>query len=69
VKLIGKNGNILVGDKESTAVIVKPILEKKYGSVVVFDNKDLQKWIKRLRIESTDDGRISFSSWDHWSGE
>lgn len=63
MRLIGKHGEITTGHTESTAVVTNSILEKKYGSVVVFDNSELTKWIKRLKIQGTDDGSIKFGEW------
>lgn len=58
MKLIGKYGEINVGEKESTAVVTNPVLEQRYGSVVTFSNEKLTEWVKRLKIHSTEDGRI-----------
>jgi hypothetical protein len=62
--LVGRHGEIKVNDDTCTAVITNPILEKKYGSIKVFPTSELSKWIKRLKIESTDNGQIKFGSWD-----
>jgi hypothetical protein len=63
VTLIGKHGEITVKGTECTAVITNAILEKRYGSVVVFSIDDLAKWMKILKINRTADGRIRLSSW------
>jgi hypothetical protein len=63
VRLVGKYGEVIVNENECTAVIVSPLLEKKYGSVVQFDVEDLPTWIKRLKIVGTADGNIRLSTW------
>ena len=63
MKLVGKNGTIVVGEKDCTALISNGILEKKYGKVVQFNSEDLSKWIQRLKIYSNEDGSIKLGSW------
>ena len=61
--LIGKYGQIQVKDDQCVAVVTNKILEKKYGSTVTFGTEDLVKWLKRLKIESTENGAIRFGQW------
>lgn len=66
MKLVGKLGEIHVSEGNSgdcVAVISSGILREKYGDSVQFQVDDLAKWIKRLKIESTADGRIRIGNW------
>lgn len=63
MKLIGKLGEIVVGEKECTAYMKPGILERKYGSTQTFPSEELQNWIKKLKIYSTQDGSIKFGEW------
>lgn len=62
MKLIGKHGEITFINDKGIAVIKSPILQNKYGEQVTFGPEDLAKWIKRLKIYSTSDGRIQLRS-------
>jgi hypothetical protein len=64
MKLIGKYGEILFDNNRGVAVIASPILQAKYGDYVEFEAKDLEKWIGKLKIHSTEDGRIGFGQWN-----
>ena len=63
MRLIGRYGEIKVNDNEGVAVIHHKLLEQKYGSVCHFPIEDLSKWIKRLKIESNEEGTIRFNDW------
>ena len=64
MKLVGRLGEIKLSDIEGVAIIHSKMLEKEYGEVVHFPLKDLSKWLKLLRIESTEDGNIKFGKWE-----
>lgn len=61
--LVGKRGKIKIKGNRCLAYIDSKILQVKYGKTVVFPESDLADWIKRLRIESTENGDIRFGSW------
>ena len=63
MKLVGPNGEIKITGDQCTAVIHNKFIEKQYGSIVTFPVSDLPKWLKRLKIESNEDGSIRFSNW------
>lgn len=66
MKLVGKRGSIEVGKEECIATIANKTLEKRYGLEVKFPSEDLLKWVKLLRIWSTENGQITIS---HWGAE
>lgn len=63
MKLIGNNGSIQITGDVGTAIITNPILEKRYGAIKQFNVEELDKWIQRLKIYSTEDGSIKIGSW------
>lgn len=63
MKLVGRYGEIKVTGDVCTAFIVNKLLEKEFGEAVTFEVGDLPKWIKRLKIESNEEGTIRFSDW------
>jgi hypothetical protein len=64
LKLIGRYGTIIIDEDRARAFITNPILERRYGAEHNFDLADLQTWIKRLKIEGTENGLIRFGTWE-----
>ena len=62
--LVGKYGTIAVDGNDCTAMISNGILKEKYGDSVKFQVDDLPKWMSRLKIVATADGRIKLGNWD-----